>query len=182
MLRSDFRKPGERVPELSGGWPFIGHLPEFQKDPVALLSRGAQRHLGNQLFVSQSSLHNATDRFFNLFHRIQLADVCATRKLIKIFLKMFSRYFMIGSGVTPLEQVHAFLEALPRWFESLVPSVRLHETAFEMACVLGHPVYDCQYLALAEREEIRMITADSLFVNRVRRSRWRDRIENLGGD
>ena len=78
--------------------------------------------------------------------------------------------------------MRAFLEALPRWFESLVSLVRLHGTAFEMACVLGHPVYDCQYLALAEREEIHMITADSVFVDRVRRSRWKDRIESLGGD
>ena len=88
----------------------------------------------------------------------------------------------VSGGTVPEEQARAFLEALPRWFESFVPSVRLHETAFEMACVLGHPVYDCQYLALAEREEIRMITADSVFVDRVRRSRWKDRIESLGGD
>ena len=88
----------------------------------------------------------------------------------------------VSGETVPEEQAQAFLEALPQWFESLVPSVRLHGTAFEMACVLGHPVYDCQYLALAEREEIRMITADSVFVDRVRRSRWKDRIESLGGD
>ncbi len=58
MLRSDFCKQGERVPELSGGWPFIGHLPEFQKDPLALLGRGRREHgnifrfrLGPQDFV-----------------------------------------------------------------------------------------------------------------------------------
>ena len=86
----------------------------------------------------------------------------------------------VSSGTIPEEQAQGFLEALPRWFKSLVPSVRLHETAFEMACVLHHPVYDCQYLALAEREEIHMITADSVFVDRVRRSRWKNRIEGLG--
>ncbi len=88
----------------------------------------------------------------------------------------------VSSGTIPQEQVRDFLEALPRWFKSLIPSMRLHETAFEMACVLHHPVCDCQYLALAEREEMRMITADSVFVDRVRRSRWKDRIESLGGD
>ena len=88
----------------------------------------------------------------------------------------------VSGGTVPEEQARAFLEALPQWFESLVPSVRLHEAAFEMACVLGHPVCDCQYLALAQREEIRMITADSVFVDRVRRSRWKDQIESLGGD
>ncbi len=28
------------VPELSGGSPPIGHLAEFQRDPVSMLSRG----------------------------------------------------------------------------------------------------------------------------------------------
>ena len=28
------------IPELAGGWPLIGHLLDFQKDPVSLLSRG----------------------------------------------------------------------------------------------------------------------------------------------
>ena len=30
------------VPELAGGWPLIGHLPDFLKDPVSMLSRGWQ--------------------------------------------------------------------------------------------------------------------------------------------
>ena len=88
----------------------------------------------------------------------------------------------VSGGTIPEEQARAFLEALPQWFESLLPSVRLHDAAFKMACALGHPVYDCQYLALAEREDTRMVTADSVFVDRVRRSRWRDRIESLCGD
>ena len=32
------------VPELPGGWPLIGHLREFQRDPVAMLSRGWREH------------------------------------------------------------------------------------------------------------------------------------------
>lgn len=72
-----------------------------------------------------------------------------------------------------------FLKALPQWFESLVPSGRLNEAAFEMACLLGHPVYDCQYLALAEDRETRLVTADLAFVDLVGRSRWKDRIESL---
>ena len=34
------------IPELSGGAPLIGHLWEFQRDPVAMLDRG-QRELGD---------------------------------------------------------------------------------------------------------------------------------------
>ncbi len=37
-------KPSQRaakaVPELAGRWPLIGHLPDFLKDPVSMLSRG----------------------------------------------------------------------------------------------------------------------------------------------
>ena len=32
------------VPQLAGGWPLLGHLSEFQRDPVAMLSRGWREH------------------------------------------------------------------------------------------------------------------------------------------
>ncbi len=76
----------------------------------------------------------------------------------------------------------AFLTALPQWFELLTPSTQLYDLAFEMACDLEHPVYDCQYLALAENRKIRLVTADRIFADRVRRSRWQDRVKSLGGD
>ena len=85
----------------------------------------------------------------------------------------------VRGKTVPEAQARAFLRALPQWFESLVPSGRLHEAAFEMACVLDHPVYDCQYLALAEDKETCLVTADLAFVDRVGRSRWMDRIESL---
>ena len=87
----------------------------------------------------------------------------------------------VRSKAVPEEQAQAFIKALPRWFESLVPSRPLNQAAFEMACVLEHPVYDCQYLALAEDQETRLITADLAFADRVGRSRWKDRIESLTG-
>ena len=46
------------VPELPGGWPLLGHLGEFQKNPVSMLERGSrelgdlyQFQLGPQNFV-----------------------------------------------------------------------------------------------------------------------------------
>lgn len=88
----------------------------------------------------------------------------------------------VVSGTVSRAHAQAFLNALPQWFELLVPSAQLHEAAFELACVLKHPVYDCQYLALAENEGTRLVTADRVFADRVRRSRWQDRVESLGGD
>ena len=32
------------APELAGGWPLLGHLRAFQRDPVAMLSRGCREH------------------------------------------------------------------------------------------------------------------------------------------
>lgn len=80
----------------------------------------------------------------------------------------------------PRAQAQAFLKALPRWFDSLAPSVTLHEAAFTMGCELEHPVYDCLYLALADREQTRVVTADLTFFNRVVDSPWKHRIESLG--
>ena len=37
-------RSGDAAPQLSGGWPLIGNLPEFQRDPVAMLSRGWREH------------------------------------------------------------------------------------------------------------------------------------------
>lgn len=40
MIHADARA----IPELAGGWPFLGHLAEFQKDPVSTLNRGWRDH------------------------------------------------------------------------------------------------------------------------------------------
>ncbi len=47
-----------KAPELPGGWPLLGHLGAFQKDPVAMLERGSRQlgdlyrfRLGPQPFV-----------------------------------------------------------------------------------------------------------------------------------
>ncbi len=58
------------IPELSGGWPLLGHLPEFQRDPVAMLSRCWREHgelarfrLGPREFVLFAGLE-AHDCYF----------------------------------------------------------------------------------------------------------------------
>lgn len=50
----------------------------------------------------------------------------------------------------------------------LVASARLMDRAVVIAKALGHPIYDCLYLALAERWDTALITADSEFVDRCR--------------
>lgn len=77
-------------------------------------------------------------------------------------------------------QARAFLRSLPSWFDRLAPSVQLHEMAFEMACTMGHPVYDCVYLALAEQERAQLVTADRAFADRTRDTPWSTRLQLLG--
>lgn len=50
----------------------------------------------------------------------------------------------------------------------LVPLEELVEDATRLAVTLGHPVYDCLYLALAVREKTRLVTADQQFARVVR--------------
>ncbi len=45
-------------------------------------------------------------------------------------------------------------------FESLVPTEELRIRALVFAIELEHPIYDCFYIALAERERCALITAD----------------------
>ena len=46
-------------------------------------------------------------------------------------------------------------------FDAIVANEELHERALEIAIELRHPIYDCFYLALAERERAPLVTADS---------------------
>ncbi len=62
--------PGKPIPELSGGWPLLGHLREFQRDPVAMLERCWREHgelvrfrLGPRSFVLFTGLE-AHDCYF----------------------------------------------------------------------------------------------------------------------
>jgi predicted nucleic acid-binding protein len=58
---------------------------------------------------------------------------------------------------------------LPRLLELLDES-SVVERAFEIAREIEHPVYDCVYLALAERRGENLITADYKFLKRLQRS------------
>jgi len=45
-------------------------------------------------------------------------------------------------------------------FDTIVANEELHQRALEIAIDLRHPIYDCFYLALAERERAPLVTAD----------------------
>jgi predicted nucleic acid-binding protein len=54
--------------------------------------------------------------------------------------------------------------------------------ALELAIELRHPMYDCVYLAVAEAEEDRLLTADRHFVRATEKTRYAARVVALGND
>ena len=52
------------------------------------------------------------------------------------------------------------IEAALLPFEALIPIEQLRVRALALAIELDHPIYDCFYLALAERERAPVISAD----------------------
>lgn len=69
--------------------------------------------------------------------------------------------------------------AVPAAFSALVGAARLSVRAFALAVELQHPVYDCLYLALAELEDVKLVTADRRLLSRLRGSAWEELAEPL---
>jgi len=64
----------------------------------------------------------------------------------------------------------------------LMPMRPFLEAATRLAVCLDHPAYDCVYLAMAEAEDLRFVTADERLLSKVRRSaqgRLADRMVGL---
>ena len=55
----------------------------------------------------------------------------------------------------------AAIRSVLRPFDHLVPNEDLHTRALELSLDLTHPIYDCFYLALAERERCALVSADA---------------------
>ena len=62
-------------------------------------------------------------------------------------------------AVAPADALIA-IEAALLPFEALIATEELRVRALALAIELKHPIYDCFYLALAERERCPLITAD----------------------
>jgi predicted nucleic acid-binding protein len=78
-------------------------------------------------------------------------------------------------GLMKQTQVDAIALELPRFFELLVGGAILAPRAAAIAAQLDHPVYDALYLALAEREQAQLITADSRLIAKLQGTAWENR-------
>lgn len=66
------------------------------------------------------------------------------------------------------------------FFDTLVAAKSLASRALTIAESLGHLVYDCFYLALAEQAGAPMVTADARLLQRLQGTAWRARAVRLG--
>jgi predicted nucleic acid-binding protein len=74
--------------------------------------------------------------------------------------------FDLAAGQALFERLNSFnLESRP-----IRPFVA---RAFAIAIELDHAIYDCLYLALAERMAVPLVTADERFISAIRRSKMR---------
>lgn len=81
-----------------------------------------------------------------------------------------------------IDVVHAQLIAAQAQepFAMLYPVTGVHGKALELALELGHPVYDCVYLACAELvEDGYVVTADQRFCNAVANGRYAGLVRSL---
>ncbi len=69
--------------------------------------------------------------------------------------------------VTP-EQAERGCRALPSFFEGVVSTASLVENALALARQFDHPVYDCVYLACAQQQGTKLVTADQKFVSHLK--------------
>ena len=73
-------------------------------------------------------------------------------------------------------QVKLALDSLPRFFDRLCELPDLAPRAGELALRLDQPIYDCFYLALAERETAALVTADARLFAAARKARIKVRL------
>lgn len=54
--------------------------------------------------------------------------------------------------------------------------------AMAIACEIGHPIYDCLYLAMAENRDEPLVTADRRLLEKVKSTRFEQMVRALDGE
>lgn len=82
-------------------------------------------------------------------------------------------------GIITALETDLAIDALERGTITFVPVHLLVRRAFEIAREIGHPIYDCSYIALAEREGCVVVTADRRLLARTRGTAYEHRVKDL---
>ena len=85
----------------------------------------------------------------------------------------------VEKGSKPDLSIREVAALLLRSFGELISTIELASFAAEIAIDLHHPIYDCFYLALAERERCALVTADDRLYRKTRRTRFSRTVQKL---
>jgi predicted nucleic acid-binding protein len=88
--------------------------------------------------------------------------------LIEVANSVMGRLRGIANGEAA---TRAAVQRLPMIYSRLVPTAELIAGALEIAMELGHPIYDCMYLALCEAHHLNFVTADAKLMHKAAKSR-----------
>ena len=89
----------------------------------------------------------------------ELPDELIAPTLITAEIGSAMRKRVVAKELTTAEAINA-AGAATSLLDRLVPIPELATRALTLAIELRHPIYDCLYLALAQREDVALITAD----------------------
>lgn len=105
-----------------------------------------------------------------------------------LFISPDLMYAEVGSALTRQHRLYnqitaddlreALADLVALGIETVSTGVLL-ERATDMSLALGHPIQDCFYLALAERWNTVLVTADEQFAAKAKNSPWADHIASL---
>jgi predicted nucleic acid-binding protein len=82
------------------------------------------------------------------------------------------------AGAPPLD-IRSAVAALTGGAIRLHSSLGLLPAASDIARVLGHPIYDCLYLALAAAEDAQVVTLDRRLLGKAAAAPWSGRVVHL---
>ena len=68
-------------------------------------------------------------------------------------------------GDLPGSEAREYLKVAVAHYQRIIPLVELTDAAIALAIRLKRPIYDCFYLALAERERCALVTADARLIS-----------------
>jgi predicted nucleic acid-binding protein len=83
------------------------------------------------------------------------------------------------AGEADVRQGPRVASALPKVLAQVHALAPLAARALEIAAELRHPAYDCFYLALAEDQSAKLVTADRRLAGRLSGTPWAERVISL---
>ena len=104
-------------------------------------------------------------------------EILAPDSLLSEFGNAISRKIR-EENLSP-EASREMVELVGEQITRLVPARELLLSALDISVELRHPIYDCLYLALADREGEVLVTDDRAFLRKTAESRWRENVLSM---